>query len=943
MPVYGPPAVTLPALRRPRLRPLIVACGVALGALLGACGGPDEIAQLAAARRHISEGEAAKAVIEMKSLLQKRPGSADARFLLGRALLADGDAAGAEAELRRSRERRWPDDEAVPVLALALLGQGKEARLIEEFGAFELKGDDARADLKSSIALAHASSGQLDRALQTADAALAIRPQHAPALLLRARLLAVRGDGAAARRIADELVQREPNNELAWSLKGDLLQGPPAPDDEAALAAYRRALALKPRTLAAHGGLMQLLIRQGRLDDARKQQEAMAQALPEHGATLYYEGALAYLRGDPRRAREVAQALLVGSPSHPRVLVLGALAELQLGGAQQAVAMLEKSIAAAPAEGEPRHLLARVHLRENRPERALDTLRPLMTAGSSDFEAYTLAAQAQLLAGDSRQSELSLARAAQIQPGDPAVRTAIARSMLARGQFEPGLRELQSAAAADTEGRTADLALISTHLRRNELDAAMKAADALARKQPRLAMADHLRGHIAVLQRKEPAARVAFESALTKDPGYLPSLARLAELDLADHRVAAARRRYEALLERQPDHVAALLALAALVRRSGGTPAEVAGWLDKATQVRPRDVTTWLAAIDLQLQSGHAADAAARAGRALAAVPGHADLLQRQAIAQLADGKPKLALTTLSQLEKAAPKNAALHLLYASAHAADNDEASAALQVQSALALAPDSQAAQRSGVELALRRGRAAEALALARDVQLRFPAEAIGLRLEGDAEAGQQRWDAAAAAYAQAATKRNPADAAIRSHWALLRARREADAARYAQARLKEQPDDVAFIHHLGEMALLAQDWAGAEARFRAAIERQPDHPSALNNLAYLTLKAGKPGALALAERAARAAPDQPEVLDTLAQALAQAGRGPEAIERQRRAVALAPDSGGLRLNLARLYLAAGDTARARAELEPLARRGTSFSAHAEVAELLKAGSGR
>ena len=54
---------------------------------------------------------------------------------------------------------------------------------------------------------------------------------------------------------------------------------------------------------------------------------------------------------------------------------------------------------------------------------------------------------------------------------------------------------------------------------------------------------------------------------------------------------------------------------------------------------------------------------------------------------------------------------------------------------------------------------------------------------------------------------------------------------------------------------------------------------------------------------------------------------------------AIALQPDFPTFRLNLARLYIKAGDKARARIELDQLSKLGAKFAGQAEVGELLKA----
>jgi cellulose synthase operon protein C len=60
--------------------------------------------------------------------------------------------------------------------------------------------------------------------------------------------------------------------------------------------------------------------------------------------------------------------------------------------------------------------------------------------------------------------------------------------------------------------------------------------------------------------------------------------------------------------------------------------------------------------------------------------------------------------------------------------------------------------------------------------------------------------------------------------------------------------------------------------------------------------------------------------------------------AVQTQKKAIAVAPQDAGLRLQLARLYLQSNENAFARSELDELARLGSKFAGQAEVAELRK-----
>ena len=77
---------------------------------------------------------------------------------------------------------------------------------------------------------------------------------------------------------------------------------------------------------------------------------------------------------------------------------------------------------------------------------------------------------------------------------------------------------------------------------------------------------------------------------------------------------------------------------------------------------------------------------------------------------------------------------------------------------------------------------------------------------------------------------------------------------------------------------------------------------------------------------------------MLDTLATALAVDNQITKAVEIQRRAMARNPDDPGLRLNLAKHLLKAGEKDQARAELETLQKLGTKFGGQAEVTALMK-----
>jgi cellulose synthase operon protein C len=222
---------------------------------------------------------------------------------------------------------------------------------------------------------------------------------------------------------------------------------------------------------------------------------------------------------------------------------------------------------------------------------------------------------------------------------------------------------------------------------------------------------------------------------------------------------------------------------------------------------------------------------------------------------------------------------------------------------------------------------------------MQVQRPEQAMGYVSEGVVHMRLKAPDAAVEAY-RAGLKQVPnnSELATRLHRTLTTTGRKAEADRFATDWSKARSDDMVFEYHRAITALAAGDLVQAEMRLRTVVERQPDNGWALNNLAWTVATLGKKGSVAYAEKASTLLPNRPAVMDTLATALVQEGNLPRALELQKKVVALVPDDMGMRLNLARIALTAGDKALARTELERIAKEGNRFAYQDRVAVLMK-----
>jgi len=207
-----------------------------------------------------------------------------------------------------------------------------------------------------------------------------------------------------------------------------------------------------------------------------------------------------------------------------------------------------------------------------------------------------------------------------------------------------------------------------------------------------------------------------------------------------------------------------------------------------------------------------------------------------------------------------------------------------------------------------------------------------------EGDIAADQRKWDAAADAYRNGLKAVVVPGLAIKLDSVLLAGGKAADADKVTATWTKDQPKDVLFRMYLGDSASTRKDYPAAEKQYLGVVQIQPTNAIALNNLAWVTGKLNKDGAVAYAEKALALAPKQPAFMDTLAVLYSDKNDYAKALDWQTKALALAPQNPLYKLNLAKIHIKGGKKDLARKELDELAKLGDKFAAQAEVASLLK-----
>jgi cellulose synthase operon protein C len=922
---------------------LLQAAAMLLAVLaLAGCSKGDPSAFITSGKSYLAKGDYNAGIIQLKSALQESPDSAEARFLLGKALIETGNPVGAEIELRKAADLHYAPDEVYPQLARALLMQGQFRKLVLELGDRKLDSDAARLDMGTSIAIAYLGLGENKSARAAIENALAAKSNDPRALVVLAQLDALNNEVPLALQRVDAALAAAPNDLEALVMKAQLQNGQGRRDEaiktlEGAIDARPDSVSAKPDTLNARFALVPLLVTAQQLDKAAAQVEAMKKQAPQDFRTLYSDGLVSFARNDPKHARDVVQKVLGVKPDNLQALYLSGIIDFQLGSYAAAEEALRKVVAQSGGDPNARRVLAMTYLRTGRPALAIETVEQGLRQAPDNPNLLRVGGEAYLASGNLAKASQFYERANKIDKGDLATNVRLAQVRFATGDTTRAFKDLESLSGADSTQYQADLALITAHLRQGEFDKALAAVNTLEAKQPNNPLTYSLKGAVYIAMRDLKNGRANFEKALAMQPGDFNSARVLSLIDMQERKPEDARKRYEQLLAKDPKNEQLLLALAELLVITRRPPDEVKAAIDRAIAADPASVQPRLALIGyyMRLPDRKAALAAAQAARS--ALPNDPQVVELLGAAQLASGDAPLALETFKQLVQMQPQNAQALMRLAQAQMVLKDYDAGIDSLRRALAVEPEQEQIWVSMTRAYFLSGRANDALAEARKLQKQYPDRPLGYALEGEVYAAQKKWTEAVAAYREGLARKGIPVLAVRLYIALENAGKTADASSLSAKWIKEHPKDTTFYVFLAEQAQGKKDFRTAAANYRRALEIEPENPIFLNDLAWALSELGDPKATEIAEKAYRQAPYSPEVIDTLGWALVKTGNATRGVELLQAASNLAPANNEIRMHLATAMLKTGNKAGAKRELEMLTKLDKDSPIRADAEKML------
>jgi putative PEP-CTERM system TPR-repeat lipoprotein len=893
---------------------------------------------MASARSDLEAGNLRTAFIHISNVLQVQPSNVEARTLAGEIALLQRDPQRAWTEFERARSLGAPEDRISLDLADALIQLDQTDSALDLLGSLPQTLRDGRFWVLQGEALLKA--GRLDEASDALKQSHEEGAETTRALLAEAEISKRRGQADEAEALLTRAVERARSAREeadAHQARGVFYLAEQrlemATEDLGKAAGLFSGGNVSGEEISTLAALVQASLSVGDESAAARWAEQLSTRAPDLPVSDFSAGLVAYNSGRFDEAITLLQRAVNRAPNNPRFLTVLGAAQLGAGNTFQAEQELKQALDLDPRDPVASKLLAEARIRQERPEAALDALRPLADLGP-DPQRDVLAGLASIQRGEVDRGIAYLEEALAQRPDNEVLRLELARAYLLAGRKE----DAQHAIEAVPDGpRTVemDAALILAKVQSGDSAGARESISRIIKNHPD---DPHIYVEAATfyqLMGDKAAAVDSLRTALQKDKNFVPARIALAGLAAQRGESEQAMQQLQAVLEVQPGNPSALAGLAQLaVTRHDFAEAE--RLLGRAVASAPA-VPMRLMLARLYLQTGKLTEAEAQVDAAAKDAADSLEVRIVRGLLALASKQYTQALSLLKAVEEERPGRPEVALALAQAQTGAGDLVGARDTLQIAAAQHSPASLPVRSALGAAeIKLGRVDAALKVAGDMQVDFPQQAAGYLLEGDARVAQRKYDSAAESYGRAFEQ--APDWVVLGRWALASqlAGRPGAVEPTLMRWVDTHPDHLPAKLLLGALLQDSGRKDAAIGQFESALRIAPDNVVALNNLAWLYHEKGRVDAIQFAQKAARLAPENAAVLDTLGWILTQRGQNEEGLEQLQKATRLAPRIPDIEYHLAFALARVGREDEAREVLRAALEESGAFAARDEAEAL-------
>lgn len=687
--------------------------------------------------------------------------------------------------------------------------------------------------------------------------------------------------------------------------------------------AFQAVLDKEPDNLPARIELARLLILQGSMDAGLKIIEPGLKKHPEEIALLALRAAARSAKGDREGAVADADHALKLAPDNEEAVEVRAGLYKQAGDLANARTLVEGALTRAPKSITLHGMLVDLALAAHQPEVAQQQLGEIIKLAPEEPEYRFRLAVLHSRAGELDKAQQVLEQAVRDLPHSDSAKLALVDFISRERDATQGRKLLQDYIAREPDDYNLRFAMGGLYQRAKSTREAVTVYNEIIRRDdlgPSGLIARNRLAQMAATAGHEDEARKWIAQVLDKNPRDADALAMRASLEMANTEPAAAIVDLRALLKENPQ-AAGIQRLLARAYLANGQPELAQQSMEAAVDLAPGEISMRVELGQMLMQIQKPAEAVKVLGDAVRREPTDASIRADLVRAHLDEHDFPGAHAAAADLKLMDGKNPAGFYLSGMAALGLNQPDEARQDLERALALQPKSVDVLSALSRLDIARGQNAQAVALVKQASDADPTDAALLNLLGETYAGQKKLSEATDALTRAATAL-PAWWVPHRNLALVHlAQKDTPGAiNEYQAAVKAAPTEMRVVGELAQVYESQRRVDDAIAVYEASYKKSPQ-PRVASNLAAM-LVSYKTDRASLDRARDLTAPFSSSTDGTLLDANGwvhfKRGEFEEAVPVLSRAAERSPASKEIRYHLGMAELRAGQTERARADLE-------------------------
>jgi tetratricopeptide (TPR) repeat protein len=708
---------------------------------------------------------------------------------------------------------------------------------------------------------------------------------------------------------------------------------------------YSNALQVDSRFAAAHYQLGETYLKLHDWNRAFQELSRSVELAPDNYLAQVDLANLLISTRNWKQAQPYLDVLRNKQPNNPQTFEAWANSYSAQDNLAAAVQEMQKGIAADPGRSESYLNLALLQLRSNLPALAEVNFKKAADLGPKAMNAQLALGgfyQSQSRFGESEQQ---FKHAMDVDPKDPAPRAALVRLMMTEGkkaEIENFLRQTKNDLADDSEGYRM---LGDFYFASGDLDKATAEYGSLYSAHSRDTQVKKNYVQLLILKNRLDEAAKLNGEILKSNPRDVDALVYLGQVQLRRGDANGAADSLQNALKNDPDNAVAHYQLGIAFDQQHNEARAESEWRE-AIRLRPDLIDAQRALASVELRRGDLDALVQTAQQIIAAQPYSADGFLLRAVAEINGRKYTEAEQDLRKAMAAAPASPAPYVQMGNMRLVQKQFGEAEKFYQQALDKDPSSIDGLNGLLNTYFAEKQPDKAVAAANAQIAKLPNNSAFYDLLGTALFnGKNDLKAAETALRKAVElDKNNSDALVKLGKVQIAEGAADQALATYQQSIKDNPRETSFYILAGELYESQNKWDNAKAMYQQALNIEPNHPLASNNMAYVILQQGGnvDVALAMAQTARRGMPDSPNAADTLGWAYFHKGVYNSAIDLFQEALRLNEKRGGaedatIHYHLGLAYQKTNQPALARQQLERVLKINPNYADAAEVRKAL------